>query len=140
MSKIAIYYVIRPQQSLLQAIEASGVEAAELLSETELWEGDWLFCDGAIPNRSSDPHDISRVKLLFLGRIAWDYATENATDEAVSSGFKDFVCALRELKTGLHPTTFDRWWTIERLEGPDFKCADLENELKDTLIKYGRSS
>jgi hypothetical protein len=93
MSKLAIFYVIRPQPSLLKMIDASGVDGADLLSETELWEGDCLYDDGGVAIRHPDPHELSRVKLLFLGRLVSDYASDNATEEANSSLLKDFVSA-----------------------------------------------
>jgi len=133
------YYIIRPQPALHETIAAAGIDGADLLFGTEIWEG-YDHWNSAMQGILDEEAELSRVKLLFLGRLAWDYATENATAEAIASGLKAFVGQLLELQNGLHPSTFDRWWTIERLEGPDFTVADMEREVVGILARYSRKT
>jgi hypothetical protein len=108
------YYLLKPNDSLLNRAKASSHEWAELLTETVLWtrrEGDrttWSEEDRGV-----------LVKLLFLASV-WEL-----------SGLPDFREIVGSLS--LDTDSFDKNWTLQQIDEVD-DVDDVAKRLAGTVL------
>lgn len=118
------YYLIRPSPQLLRRLQQEGEDAVALLGEASLWEkvetgnpsipfSDWLLLR------------VAQVKLLFMLNLKADYL-DDGHSEGDRSRFAYFLGELLGLPT-LRVETFDRWWSVERIDSLGAKYEQVES-------------
>ncbi len=118
------YYVIRPAERLAQLLDASGHDWAGLLDETTIWsrgEG----CSIALPIDTWVDLREAQVKLLFMLNLASDYLPDTGSP---TNEFQSFLVGLLEYPS-VRMETFDKWWSLERIEALDDTFENAETGL-----------
>ena len=124
------YYLIRPNSSLKQRLDATAADWTCLLSEPAIWSRR-ESSEIRLPVSTWVVLREVQVKLLFMLEIFSEYF-DGA--ESPSTDLQVFLRDLLDLPE-IRVETFDKWWSLERFDGIENSYDDVESRLTKDLVR-----
>jgi hypothetical protein len=125
-----VFYLIRPNDALKQRLESLDADWACLFTELTLWS-----------RRESSEVSVEvstwvilrevQVKLLFMLDIVSEYISSS---DSVKSELQSFLSELLEFPN-VKVEIFDKWWSLERIDGLASTFEDAERRLTKHSIE-----